>query len=119
MTTINENYAMATDPATGLNKITVTGRCTDDEAASIESGCTRRFSLVTYPHAAGAILKSLDGTRPAVRSITPPTLPRRTYRCVKVDGRVTPFAYRQRAGSYNGKAILHFTIVWQEVGGIV
>jgi hypothetical protein len=50
--------------------------------------------------------------------VTPSTMPTRSYRCVKVDGRCNPHAYQQAAGPYAGYMILTFMIRYQEVGGI-
>lgn len=117
MTMLDTKYWLDTDTTTGLAVIKVTGRCTSDEAKGIETGCVRRFEMVTLPHANGAILKSLDGTVPKVVPVTPPTIGR-IYRCVKVGGRTRPFAYRQPAGPYVNKTILSYEIIYQEVGGV-
>ena len=116
MTVLNRNYRIERDAKTGLARITMTGRCTDDEVTAVEANCTRRYTMVVIPNARGAILKSLDGTIPKLVEVTPATIPRRKYTCVKVDGFCNPFAFQQSAGAYTGKCILEFTIVYQEVG---
>jgi hypothetical protein len=119
MAILNLNYEVDTDSRTGLAVLVATGRCTDDERAGIEAGATRRYQMVVAPNASGAVLKSLDGTNPTVLTISPPALPGASFKCVKVDARVSPFAYRQVGGTYNGKYIHRFRIVYQEVGGVV
>jgi hypothetical protein len=101
-------------------RIVQTGRCSSDLAtiAEIEGGCTRRFSLETIPMARGVIFKPLDGTMPTVVQIAPPTMAGRKYNCVKVDGRVTPFAPLQPGGAFTGTAVLQYEIIWQQVGAI-
>ena len=116
---INTNYKPETDSSTGLAIITVTGRCTDDLRATIEANCTRRYKMVLAPNAAGAVLKALDGTFPRIVEIRPPAMPGAVFRCVKVDGRVEPYAYRQTGGAYNGQFIHRFRMVYQQVGGVV
>lgn len=113
---LEEKYDLSTDE-NGLVVITITGRCTHDEAAAIESGCTLRYQMVPLPHAQGAILKTMDGTIPMLSIVTPPTigLP---YTCVKVRGRVNPLAYVQEEGPFAGFAILKYEMVYQQVGGV-
>lgn len=118
MTILSRNYQIDTDAQTGLSVITLSGRCTGDEAAGIERDCTRRYEMVTLPNAAGAILKSHDGTNPKVIEITPSTITTRKYKCVKVDGRVNPLAPAQPDGPYAGQTILRFMVRYQEVGGV-
>lgn len=95
-----------------------TGLCTHDEATDIERGCTKRYIMVPLPQAVGAIMKVLDGTRPSVVSVTPLTYSK-TYRCVKVAGQVEPFAPVQDGGTYDGYAVLSYTIKYQEVHDVV
>lgn len=101
----------------GLKQIEVTGRCLDSDAATIEAGCTRRWALVPLPNASGAVLKALDGSRAALVEVTPPTVDW-TFRCVKVDAFVNPFAPTQEGGSFNGHSVCEFRILYQEVGGV-
>jgi len=116
MSIIDEKYVI--EPGMhGTVIITKTGRCTHDEAADIEADCTRRFELVVFPQADGVVLKSMDGSTPSVVDVTPPTVGV-TYRCVKVEGRVTHFAYTQPAGPYTGKKILKYIIKYQQVGAV-
>ena len=117
MSFLNRNYVVEQDDETGLAKIVVTGRCTGDEAAGIERGCTRRYRLVVLPHASGAILKSMDGTRPYVQRVTVPTTGV-SYSAVKVFGRAQALAPAQVGGLYAGKTILRFAMHYQEVGGV-
>jgi len=116
MSILNQNYQVETGEY-GLAVITITGRCTSDEAATIETGCTRRYDLVPIPQAAGAVLRSKDGTSPAIIAITHPTM-NRVYLCVKVDGRCNSFAAVQTGGPNSGKAIGRFMIRYQEVGSV-
>jgi hypothetical protein len=102
----------------GLKRIVVSGRCTHDERESIEGNCTHVFQLVRLPHASGAILKSMDGTTPRVVTVSPPALPGRSYECVKVAGVLSPFAIQQTGGTYSGKYIHRYRIVYQQVGGV-
>lgn len=95
-----------------------TGLCVASEAADIEAGCTKRFVLEALPQARGVIMKVLDGTAPVLIKVKPPTY-NETYNCVKVFGEVQPFAPEQEFGTWNGKAILSYTIRYQEVGDIV
>jgi hypothetical protein len=116
MSMIDEKYTI--EPGQhGTVLITKTGRCTHDEAADIEADCTRRYELVVFPQADGVVLKSMDGTTPSVVEVTPPTVAV-TYRCVKIEGRVTPFAYTQPDGPYQNKAILKYIIKYQQVGEV-
>ncbi len=117
MSILERRYRLSTD-GYGLAVIEVTGRCTGEEAATIEANCTRRYVMVPLPNAAGAILKSLDGTQPTIVEVTPSTITSRTYRCVKVDGRVNPFTPQQQAGSHTGKTVLQFLMRYQQVGGV-
>ena len=115
---LEQKYHLSTDTSNGLAVIEVTGRCTQDEVPGVEAGCTRRYTLVTLPNASGAVLKSLDGTQPAIYMVTPSTMPTRTYQCVKVDGRCNPHAYKQKDGPFAGYMIVSYYIKYQEVGGI-
>lgn len=94
--------------------IVETGLCTASEASGIETGCTKRYRMEPVPNAQGAIMKVLDGTSPQVVSITPTTY-NRTYKCVKIQGQVEPFAPHQDGGPYIGSAILSYEIRYQEV----
>jgi hypothetical protein len=122
---LEKKYHLETDQY-GLALITITGRCTEDERDGIEEDCTRRYKMETMPNAAGAILKSLDGTNPQVVTITPSTWATviswgaagPAYQCVKVDGRCNPHAYQQAAGPFAGHTILTFLLKYQEVGGV-
>ncbi len=116
MSLLNTNYRLDSDQH-GLAIITVTGRCTHDSAAAIEAGVTARYEMVTLPHVAGAVMKVLDGTSPALRAITVTTTGR-TYQCVKVYARVNPLSPVQTSGAYSGKAICSYEIRYQQVGGI-
>jgi hypothetical protein len=118
MSYLELKYHIETDTSNGLAIVMVTGRCTQDEVHVVEGNCTRRYSMVTLPNASGAVLKSLDGTLPMIVMVTPSTMPTRSYRCVKVDGRCNPHAYQQAAGPYAGYMILTFMIRYQEVGGV-
>ncbi len=115
MTILNENYQVMTD-AHGLYVIELRGRCTHEERSGIEANCTRRYRMIPLPNAAGAVLKALDGTVPAIVEVSPPTL-NGTYNCVKVDGRCNPLAPTQDGGPYDGKTILAFYVRYQQVGG--
>jgi hypothetical protein len=117
MSIINSNWSITTGEH-GLAVIERTGRCTSDERTDIESNCTRRYELVGIPQASGAILKSMDGSRPLLVEVTPGTFSGQVYRCVKVDGRCSPFSYVQTDGPYAGKAVHRFRIVYQQVGGV-
>jgi hypothetical protein len=117
MSILEENYHLSTDE-NGLAVIEVTGRCTQDEVTGVEGNCTRRYQMVRLPNASGAILKSLDGTLPALVFVTPSTMPTRTYKCVKVDGRCNPLAPQQSGGTYSGYMILTYLKRYQEVGGV-
>lgn len=114
---LETKYRITRD-ANGLAVIEKSGRCTENEVIGIESNCTRRYEMVTLPHVAGATLKSMDGTRPLIVLVCPATFGGRAYRCVKVDGTVNPFAYRQTAGPFEGKFILEYSMKYQEVGGV-
>jgi len=118
MTIISRNYELSTDEF-GLAVILERGRCTGDAATveDIEDNCTRYYRMVRVPNASGAYLKSMDGTNPVVTEITPPTIDK-TFSCVKVDGRVNPFAPSQSGGDYSGSTVLQYVRRWQEVGGI-
>lgn len=119
MSFLNTNYRIETGEY-GLAVITATGRCTADEAAAIEGGCSRRYDLVAIPQTSGAVLRAKDGTNPALVSITPTTTGR-TYLCVKVDGRCNPLAAVQPFGApaaISGKAILSFIMRYQEAGSV-
>jgi len=117
MSFLERKYSLSRD-ANGLAIIDITGRCTENEIANVESNCTRRYEMVTLPNVSGAVLKSMDGTRPLITEIQPSTFGGRVYRCVKVDGTVNPFAYKQKQGPYAGKFIVHFMMRYQEVGGV-
>jgi len=117
MSRLNENYKLSTDEY-GLAIIEITGRCTSGEASTIEGNCTRRYKMVPMPNASGAVLKSMDGSVPIVVTVTPSTMPGRNYRCVKVDGRVNPFAPQQEGGEASGSTVLFFMEKYQEVGGV-
>jgi hypothetical protein len=115
---IDSQFDVQTDAETGLAVIVQTGRCTGEEWAAVEADCTRRYEMVILPHASGAILKSLDGTVPALVEVRPPTLTNKAFLCVKTDGRCRPFAPAQVGGPYNGQTILRYQIRYQEVGAV-
>jgi hypothetical protein len=94
------------------------GRCDNSEATvrSILAGQSNGY-LVALPHARGVVWKPLDGTNPIVRDIRPTTIPR-TFKCVKVAATVNPFAATQSGGVFNGKAVLRYEIIWQQVGAL-
>ena len=117
MATFAQRYNLRTDD-NGLAVITESGRCTTANIATIEGGATRRYKMERLPHSAGATLKSMDGSVPAVISVAPPVFEVRNYSCVKVDGRVNPFAIRQSGGTYNGEIVHQYQITWQQVGGV-
>jgi hypothetical protein len=102
----------------GTFVIEESGLCTADESVRLEAGCTKRFTLEPLPQARGAIMKVLDGTTPYVVGVQPLTYTN-VYRCVKIHAQVDPFAPAQEFGPYSGKAILAYTIRYQEVGGVV
>jgi hypothetical protein len=114
---LERKYSITRD-SNGLAIIQMSGRCTENEIANIEGNCTRRYEMITLPNTSGATLKSLDGTRPLITAVQPSTFGGKVYRCVKVDGTVNPFAYKQKAGPYVGKFILQYFIKYQEVGGV-
>lgn len=101
----------------GSTVIEVTGLCAPGDAQSIEAGCTRRYLLETIPNAAGVVLKPMDGTAGTIVKVTPTTT-NVEYDCVKVDGRVNPFAARQPAAAavYPGEMVLSFYMRYQQVG---
>ena len=114
---ISRNQQIDTDESTGLAVIVETGRCTHDEAAAIEAGCTRRYRVVTVPAASGGVLVALDGTTPSLRRITH-TATGRTYTCVKTDGRCHAMSPVQTGGVAVGKAVCRYTIRYQQVGSV-
>ena len=113
-----ERYRLHTDRK-GMAVITVTGRCTGGDIGAIEGGCTRRYKLETLPQASGVVLKALDGTKPRITLIAPPAFQGRQYKCVKVDGRVNPYAIVQSGGALDGQVVHQFMETYQQVGGIV
>jgi len=118
MSFLEAKYEIRTDE-NGLAVITKRGRCTHDERSGIEANCTKVYEMIRIPNASGAVLKSMDGTQPRIVQVQPPTLTPATYNCVKVSGRVNPFAPAQPTGSpYAAKYILSYEIVYQEVGGV-
>ena len=117
MTILNENYRVSPGQY-GLKVIEQTGRCTANERADIEANCTRRYTLVPLPNAAGALFKSLDGTTPKIFDGRPITFEGAKYVVVKVEGYCNPFAPVQEGGTYDGNAILSYYIRWQEVGDV-
>ena len=104
----------------GSKRIVQFGRCDGDQATidEIEARCVRVFQLIQIPNAAGVVLKSLNGVEPTVQEIAPPTMSGKKYNCVKVEGRCGPFAPQQDGGLYEGKTVLQFEIVWQQVGAL-
>jgi hypothetical protein len=94
-----------------------TGWCLDSDAAGIEAGCTKRYKLVAIPNAAGAVMKVLDGTNPALVAVRPTTYAL-TYLCVKVLGQVEPLAPSHSGGLANDHAVLSYRIRYQQVGGV-
>jgi len=117
MPLIDEKYRYRTDQY-GLAVITMYGRCTHDKQEEVESDCTRKYDMVSIPNTSGAVLKSLDGTFPTIVEVEPTNMPAQRYRCVKVDGRVNPYAPQQTGGPYDGYYILAYEITYQEVGGV-
>ena len=101
----------------GTYVIEETGLCLATDVAGIEAGCCRRYKMVPIPAAAGAILKILDGTSPILAAITLTTTGA-VYGCAKVYAEVNPFAPPQDGGLLRGKAVLQYTIRWQQVGGV-
>jgi hypothetical protein len=103
----------------GTVRLVQYGRCDGDDTTveTVEKGCTRVYELIQWPNAAGITLKALDGTTPAVVDIKPPTIGR-TYKCVKISGRVNPLAPVQEGGSFQGKTVLEYEVVWQQVGAL-
>lgn len=101
----------------GLMVLTESGLCTAVDVSEIESGCTRRFQLVAVPNASGAVLKSLDGTQPQIRSVRP-TTQSNSYSCVKINGITNPHAAAQPGGRFKGQTIHRYEITWQQVGGV-
>ena len=119
MSILNSNWTIETGE-NGSAVLTETGRCTADEAAAIEAGCTRSYELIRIPHASGVVLKALDGTNPVLYTVTHPTS-LRVFTCVKVDARTNSFAATQPTASgwiVSGKAVLRFMRKYQEVGSI-
>ena len=117
MTILNENYRVSPGQY-GLRIVEISGRCTASERADIEANCTRRYTLVPLPNAAGAVFKSFDGTTPKVVEIRPSTFSGTRFTCVKVEGVCNPFAPSQEGGTYRGHAILGFLKRYQEVGDV-
>lgn len=101
----------------GTLLIEETGLCFSTDVSAIEANCTRRYRMEPLPNAAGAVMKILDGTSPLVTEVSPLTDGQR-YRCVKIWGQCDPYAPVQDGGPYAGKAILFYTIRYQQVGGI-
>lgn len=116
MAFLEKKYRISTGEY-GLAVIEVTGRCTHDEAATVEAGCTRRYRIEAIPHASGGVFKAMDGTNPRTSTVTVPAT-NRSYQCVKVDGRVQGFAQAQVGGPYTGKKICQFRELYQEVGSV-
>ena len=114
MAILESKYRVSYDQY-GMRVIEVTGRCTSNEDSGIRRGCTRKYRMVEIPNSVGAILKPMDGTKPRVENVTPPTIGSRV-KCVKVEGYTNPFAPIQPGGSsYSGYAILTYYIRYQEV----
>jgi hypothetical protein len=112
---ISQNYSVETGEH-GLMVITIVGRATADLAAAIEAGVCRRYRLVPYPAATGAVLKVLDGSSAVAQTVTVPNTSR-SYTCVKVRGEANPLAPTQAAGMpYAGQAIVRFVLRYQQVG---
>lgn len=102
----------------GLWIVEETGLCLQSDVSDIESGCTKRYKMVPIPNSAGAVMKVLDGTNPAISEIVPLTYSQ-TYNCVKISGQCEPYAPSQDGGPLVGQTVLFYTIEWQQVGGIV
>ena len=88
-----------------------------EDVALVEHGCTKRYKMVALPQSAGAIMKVLDGTNPAVIQIKASTYTE-PYMCVKVLGQVDPYAAPQDGGPLRDKAVLSYVIRYQQVGGV-
>jgi hypothetical protein len=103
----------------GSRIITVTGRCSGDSATvnAILENVVTRYQLEPIPQARGVILKALDGSDPEIYEITPSTIGK-TWNCVKIAANVTPMAPTQTGGVFNGKSVLVFEQVYQQVGVI-
>jgi len=118
MSFVSTNYHVSPGEH-GTNVIEVTGRCTQDERVGVAANCTRRYKLIPFPNAVGAVLKSHDGTLPRIVEVTPSTFDAAAvYECVKVDGYCNPFAFTQPDGPYAGKTVLEYYMRYQEVGGV-
>lgn len=117
MAYLEKNYATERDQY-GMLVITVSGRCTESERTTVEGSVTSRFELLQFPNSRGVVLKPLDGTRPRIVEIQPPTFGGVRYRCVKIDGYCNPHATLQTEGTYAGKYILRFVMRYQQVGSV-
>ena len=84
---------------------------------SIYEDKVSRYSLDPLPQAQGVILKALDGSTPRVVEVRPTTIAK-TFNCVNVDAGVQPLGPTQSFGEYNGKTVLRYVMVYQEVGEV-
>ena len=114
---LSRNQTIETDESTGLAIIVETGRCTHDEASSIEARCTRRYRVVVVPASTGGVLVALDGTTPSLRRVVHRATGR-TYKCVKVDGRCNALAPLQSGGAAVGRTVCTYMIRYQQVGSV-
>lgn len=114
------NYQVS-QGAYGSRLIIETGLVEMSAAAETEIllNLMRDYQLVKIPQTSAVVLKSLDGTTPVPETISPPTMIGQTFECVKVKAVITPYAPVQVGGSYDGKAVGSYEIVWQEVGAYV
>lgn len=117
MSALEAKYKISTDQY-GLAIIEVTGRCTEQDTTSMLANVCHRYEMVPISGTSGAILKALDGVRPTLVTVTPPTLGGKSYQCVKVDATVNPFAPKQVGGTWNGRYILQYYVKYQQVGGV-
>lgn len=102
----------------GTTIIEESGLCLDSDAPAVEAGCTKRYRMVPYPNAAGAVMKVLDGTNPAIVAVVPPNPGTITHWCVKVSGIVEPYAAAHEGGLSDNHHIVLYTIRYQEVGSV-
>lgn len=103
----------------GSMVIQETGRCLAADIDGIEGGTCRHYELAAIPHAAGLIIKPLDGVTPSAVNIALYGAGAVTYSCVKVGAVVNPFAPQQGAnGAFAGNYVYTYEITWQQVGGV-
>ncbi|GEM_PF-5110600 len=99
----------------GTRRLLQSGRC-DGSSSTIDEleGDVSYGKLVKFPNASGCTWKALDGKRPRIYTITPPTMTR-PVRCVKVEAQVIPLAPQQNGGAFNGMTVCTYRVVYQEV----